>query len=458
MRTTSDAVPWPQVLLLIGLALAACIIALTDLQLPVIAAICGGLLLIFLWNQPHFGILVFLSTFLFTYPDFLQGYGLLTVNNILGAVFCLLLVTQVAKERELWALHDPRIRLMLAISVVLLLSTWLARDPPAGLRQLDRTSTELWDFFTQFAFVVFMIHFIRTREHLKLVFGLFVLTIIATGLSAILVAGTDYRATAAFGIKAASNSNRLGFYSLAGIVILWYFQQELVSPLLRSTVMGLIGMLLLVVLLTASRSALINTVIFGIIVAVEAGVQPRRLISTILVLGILGVLAVNLVPQENLERSTAFIDPAGGHSEPGKSAEGRLRVAQAALEVYSDSNPVLGVGPGNFRWIRQLDYDLQRLSLHNGYLWALLSGGAAALGLYLWLYWTCWRDLRVLERSPSTRSVVPIWMIKSTRTLLLLFLIFSLFAEAWLEIIPFLIIALTIIMARMARLSPSTAQ
>jgi O-antigen ligase len=458
MRTTSDAVLWPQALLLVALAVSGFLVALADQQALAIAVVCGGAFLVFLWKQPQYGILVFLSTFLFTYPDFLQGFGLLTVNNVLGAVFCLLLAIHLARERDLWALHDPRIRLLLAISVVLLLSTWLARNPPQGLRYLDRTATELWDFFTQFAFVVFMIHFIRTREHLNLVFGLFVLTIIATGLSAILVAGTDYRATAAFGIKAASNSNRLGFYSLAGIVILWYLRQEIASRLFRSSLLGLIGMLLLVVFLTGSRSALINTVVFAVIVAIEAGAQPRRLISTILALGVLGLLVVKMVPQENLERSTAFTNTAGERSEPGKSATSRLRVAQTALEIYSDSNLILGVGPGNFRWIRQLDYDLERLSLHNGYLWALLSGGVAGLVLYLRLYWVCWRDLRALERTPSDRSRAPMWMVKSTRTILLLFLIFSLFAEAWLEILPFLIIALTVILVHMSPASPSTSR
>lgn len=450
MRSSTPDLPAPLApLLLLVLAAAGTAIALTGQQVMLLGAAFGLLFLLLVWQRPHLGILLFLSTFLFTYPEALQGYGLLTPNNVLGVVFCVLILLHVWTQRNLWALSDPRIRILLAISVVFLISTWLARSPPPGLEHLDRTSTELWDFFTQFAFVVFMIHFIRTRRHLNLVFALLIFAILLTAVSALLAPGADYRATAAFGIKAANNANRLGFWSLVGVVILWYLQQELRSSSVRFVLIALIGMLLLVILLTGSRSALINVMVFAVVVAVESGFQLRRLVSTAVVVGLLALLVLKLVPQENLERSTAFDGQTSGHSEAAQSAQGRIRVAQTALQVYSDANLLLGVAPGNFRWIRQLDYDLERLSLHNGYLWALLSGGAAALVLYLWLFWTSWRDLRRLECAPSTASMAPRWMVKSTRTILLLFLMFSLFAEAWLEITPFLLIALTIVMIRL---------
>lgn len=437
--------------MLIALAAAGVAIALTGQQVLLIAALLGLFVLFSLWKRPHLGILVFLTTFLFTYPAFLQGYGLLTINNVLGAFFFVLLISQLISERTLWAFDDPRIRSMLAISAIFLLSTWFARDPPEGLQHLDRTSTELWDFFTQFAFVIFTIHFIRTRKQLALVFALFLVIIVLTALSALLVAGSDYRAEAVFGIKAAGNSNRLGFYCIVGVAMLWYLRQELASPLARWAAFGLISMLLLVVFMTGSRSALLNTLFLATIIAIESSTKLRRFITTVLVFVALGLLMLQLVPEENLQRSTALQTGPGQHSEAQKSAEGRFRVAVTALEVYADSNPFLGVGPGNFRWIRQLEYDLKRLSLHNGYLWALLSGGIAALTLYLWMYWTCWRDLSKLTVPGATVSAVPSWMVRSTRTMLLLFLMFSLFAEVWLDVAPFLILALTIIIIRLSR-------
>ena len=431
------------VLVLIGATVAA-----TGQQLTLLWALLGAASLLVLWKNPHLGILVFLSAILFRYPEFLQGHGFLTINNMLGAVFCVLLFFHIVEHRDLWALHDVRVQILAAISAVFLVSTWLAPDPPQDLAHLDRTRIELWDFFSQFAFVIFMIHFIRTRNQLNLVFGLFVSAIILSGISAILIEGTDYRASASFGIDAASNSNRLGFYSLAGIAVLWYLRLEARSRMARLALLGLAGVLLVVVFLTASRSALIGALVLAAILAVEAGVQPRRLIATMLVVGVSAFLVLKLVPEQNLERITAFGSNTAS-SEAYRSGENRLLVARVALEVYTDSNLVLGVGPGNFRWIRQLEYDLKRLSLHNGYLWALLSGGAAALALYLGLYWTCWRDLRWLERQPPSPSGPPLWMKRSTRTILVLFLVFSLFAEVWLDIISFLIIALTIVMLRM---------
>ncbi len=449
MQRSTASLDLPSLILIAALALVGATIAFVGQQLVLIGALLGVGALILIWKHPHFGILILLSTFLFRYPSYLQGYGFLTINNIIGAVLCLLLFFHLLEKRDLWALHDSRIRIIMAISAVFLISTWLAREPPQNMAKLDRTSIELWDFFTQSAFVIFMIHFIRTREQLTFVFALFFFAIMVSAISALLITGVDYRASASFGIDAATNSNRLGFYSLAGIVILWYLRQSVSTPMPRVALLGVAALLLLVVFLTSSRSALINTLVFAGILAVEAGVRPRRLIGTFIVIGVVSFLVLKLVPEQNLERITAFDTSSGVQSEAHGSATHRLRVAQVALEIYSDSNLLVGVGPGNFRWIRQLDYDLERLSLHNGYLWALLSGGLAGLVLYLALYWTCWRDLRWLEAQPGSPSSPPSWMIKSTRTLLLLFLVFSLFAEVWLEIIPFFIIGLTIVMLRL---------
>ena len=211
------------------------------------------------------------------------------------------------------------------------------------------------------------------------------------------------------------------------------------------------AMLLFVAIMTASRSVLVTTLLFGCILAVEAGISPRRIIATGLVAGLFGFLIFSAVPKQNLERITAFDSGSASsvHSEAYSSAKGRLAVAKVGLQVFLDSNPLLGVGPGNFRWIRQLDYDLKRLSTHNGYLWALLAGGIAGLGLYLLLFWVTWRDLRWMEQQRFVAWLPPIWIIKSMRTTLLLFLSISMFAEVWLNIMPFFIIGTTIVLKRL---------
>ena len=46
----------------------------------VVALVAAGLIV----RRPTLGILVYLTTFLFTYPAFLRGSGNFTINNLLG--------------------------------------------------------------------------------------------------------------------------------------------------------------------------------------------------------------------------------------------------------------------------------------------------------------------------------------------------------------------------------------
>src|SRR4051812_45926762 len=52
-------------------------------------AVIGG---IFVIRRPAIAILIYLTTFLFTYPDFLRGSGNFTINNLLGLTLVLLML------------------------------------------------------------------------------------------------------------------------------------------------------------------------------------------------------------------------------------------------------------------------------------------------------------------------------------------------------------------------------
>jgi hypothetical protein len=400
--------------------------------------------------KPQYGILLFLTFFLFTYPSFLQGVGKFTPNNLLGLIFCLLLLNRFFEERNLWFLGVRQIQLMLAIGCILLVSLYFAPKPPAALTSLSTTNKELWDFFTNFAFLIFMIHFIRTRFHLKLLFGLIIIAVLITVPSGIylILTGEDYRAAATFGIKAARNSNHLAFYCLFASVTLWYLQQQLESSALKTIALIAIGILLITVFLTASRNALLNVVLLSGILTLESIFDPRKILVTLLVIASLGFIVLNFIPEENLNRITTF-STHSTESDAGNTARKRLTTLKVDIQMFVDSNPLLGVGPGNYRWIRQLHYDHIRLATHNSYLWALLSGGIFTLLCYFGLFWNTWRDLRFMEKQPASPSGPSLWMIKSMRTVLLLYLVFSFFAEVWTELMFFLIIGLTIIMKKM---------
>ena len=67
---------------------------------------------------------------------------------------------------------------------------------------------------------------------------------------------------------------------------------------------------------------------------------------------------------------------------------------------------------------------------HNSYLWALTAGGIGVFGLYLLLFYLTYRMLRQLERSGPQELL---WLSKGLRVSLVLFMIFSAFADFWLS-------------------------
>jgi len=434
------------------LALAAAGIAFFGFEAKALILIAGLILVTVIWLKPEYGILVFLTTFLLYYPSFLQGFGKITPNNVLGLIFCVLLVGHLIQERTLWIARVRQVQFMVGIGIVFLVSTWFSPEPPYFAAPMDRTFRELWDFYSQFAFLIFMIYFIRTPRHLKMILVLFFAIVLMTAFSALhrgVVSGEDYRATASFGIKMANNSNHLAFYSLMGIVTFWYLRQALHSVIMKSAAMGAIILLLFVVFLASSRNALLNLVFLSGVLTLESAVNLRKLVITVVVIAVLGLSILNLTPQQNLNRMFTFgSDPT--QKEVTSSTHERLQSFKTGFQMFADSNVFLGLGPGNFRWIRQIDYDHKRIATHNSYLWALVGGGIPALILYLGLFWATWRDLRWMEsHAPASANPPPLWMVKAVRTMLLLFLVFSLFTEAWLEIMFFLIVGLTIIMKRL---------
>ena len=448
---SSKSVPTvPLSLVLIGISITAMALAFLDLQQEAFIAVAGAMAAVIFVLKPEYGVLFFLTTFLLSYPYFLQGSGFVTPNNLLGGLFSLLLLRQIYLDGEIWFFKVRQIQWMAAIGMIFLLSTWLSSATPSYLIPLDRTRVELWNYFSQFVFLIFFIHFIRTRHHLTLVFGLLLVVIAGSIPSAVYSAffgSGDYRAAATFGIRMAKNSNHLAFYCIFGAVALWYIRQELKNPMLKILVLGFTGTLIICVVLTSSRNALINLMVLSIIFAFEAGFNPRHIILTLLVAVCLSMLAIQIIPEKNLERITAFSMSPSQKDASGSISERRDSL-KAAFNVVRDSK-FLGVGPGNFRWMRQMDYDHKRVATHNAYMWALVTGGIPALLCFLGLFFSTWRDLRWLEAQPLSSGMPPLWMVKTIRTTLLLFLVFSLFTEAWLEIIPFFLVGITIVMKRL---------
>jgi hypothetical protein len=121
----------------------------------------------------------------------------------------------------------------------------------------------------------------------------------------------------------------------------------------------------------------------------------------------------------------------------------RIQTDYAALKIGL-SNPFLGIGIGNFRWAKLGSEGLGRASnTHNGYLWALTSGGVGVFALYLLLFVHSYRLIRQLERS-GPRELL--WLSKGLKVNLFLFLLFSAFTDFWLSDFLYLLISLPLAM------------
>ena len=78
----------------------------------VVLPIFGALFFVLLMMRPEYGIAMFLSTFLMSYPAVLQGSGYLTINNVLGGIFLILLTYKVYRDQDWWFLRRPEIQLL----------------------------------------------------------------------------------------------------------------------------------------------------------------------------------------------------------------------------------------------------------------------------------------------------------------------------------------------------------
>jgi len=436
------------VLTVLGLAAAA----ISWIGFQIHACIFAGCAVIglLILKHPQIGILFFLTTFLFSYPPFLRGFGILTPNNLLGGVFAILLAERILRKNGAWFLGIPQVQLLIGIGIVFLLAALFSEASPDFVSTADRTRKELWDFFTQTAFLIFMISFIRTPKQLKAVFAVMWVAVILTavsGVASVVLTGEMDRAVAQGGIQMAKNSNHLAFYCLFGIVFSYYLFQETGNRILKGFLLTLITTFLLVILFTASRNAFLNLIVLFGILTFEAGLELRKIILILFLAGILLLLAFHLVPKQHLDRFTSLkMDPT--QKEASGSIRERKHSLEIGLRIFLDSNPLIGVGPGNFRWIRQTHYDHKRIATHNAYLWALVSGGVPALILFLLLFLASFKDLNWMVRQKTEAFLPPKWMIKAIRTVFVLFMVFSLFTESFLEIIPFLLVGATIIMKR----------
>jgi O-antigen ligase len=440
-------------------------------MLYAVVAVVGVFAVIVVVVAPVFGIVVFVGTLLLGLPWFLAGDGRLTANNLLGLILLAVLIVQICLTRDLWFLKTTQVVMFALIGAALLISFMNARQvyiPHTPLPK-DYTENTLFIFFTRLAFLCMFVNFVRTKRHVLLVlFAVLVFTMavipsafqnlanykgeedVATGKTLDADTGkvTEFRITSDT-TSWGKNENRLAFMCNVSILLIWLFMQ-----IRRRWWVWALGFPLILVmggltLSTASRSGFLSLGVAFLFLLFQKGIGWRLRGSVFAAIAFCGLIFFLVLPRASYERLLNYSTDQSAHGEAWRSTERRIETNQHALEVFQTA-PILGVGPGNFRWLHR---ELYPYSLaagrpnHNSYLWAATEGGALTLGLYLILFVFLWRDLQ--RSQPLYRTDDEMWhVVRFLRGFLGIWIFFSAFADFWLDVHLYLIAGLAMLLVR----------
>jgi len=394
-------------------------------------------------QQPYWGVLILITLAIIDIDP--VGIRYLGFPYLVSAILTIPLALRILHDREVWVWRVPQIQIFLAIGLLFLVSTlwsdfkyeFIAVEPDK-----DFTLRQLVVFFSRLGFFVFFLYFVNTRQKIELtvwwVLGL--ITLIALDAFHFFVTtGMTHRSQASFSL--AENSNRLAYICIFTTALLWFYRTHGPPARWKAFTLPLLFFFPLNALSAGSRSGLLQLCLLTALIVKE---QERwaltKQIRTFFLIGAVALLAFAFIPETLFERLFNF--ETSGPTEAGvDSLRNRISTDRVALMMGLD-NPVLGVGIGNFVWVKQSFYHLGRGSNpHNSYLWALTGGGIGVLVLYLLLFVVTYRMLRQLERSGPPELL---WLVKGMKVNLLLFLVFSFFADFWLSDFLYFLIETTV--------------
>jgi len=433
--------------------------------------VLGVLAVVGMIVAPVMGIVVFIGTLLLGLPAFLAGDGRLTANNLLGLILLAVLMVQVSLSRDLWFIKTPQVILFAAIGFVLVGSLMHARHVyiPLVPPPKDFTENTLFIYGSRLIFLCMFVNFVRSKKHVLLVLlAVLVFTMavipsafnnlanykgeedIATGKTIDTDTGkaTEFRVqseTTSWG----KNENRLAFMCNVSILLIWMFIQIVRSMAVRIAGFGLMLIMAGLTLATASRSGFLSLGLVFLFLLFQKGVSWPFRFSVMGAMAVCGLLVLVVLPRASYERLMNYSLDQSTHPEAWRSTQSRIETNQHALEIFG-SAPLLGVGPGNFRWLHRERFPYSLAAgrpNHNSYLWSATEGGILALALYLLLFVITWRQLTASQNLYSPDD--PLWHVtRFLRGFFAIWIFFSLFADFWLEVHLYLICGLTMLLVR----------
>ncbi|HYC01381.1 MAG TPA: O-antigen ligase family protein [Candidatus Limnocylindrales bacterium] len=446
-------------------------------------------------RYPFLGVVVYLITFLFTYPEPLRGSGNFTINNLLGMVLLPMLLFGTLKDGFGWFWRArPLVFLLVALAILLSsgviynrtigtgddeqtmeerkgMSKELYGARKAGGELLVRTRDPRVKIVTRYVFLLFFVFFVRTPRQLKVIVGLLLSVLLMSYLNLSSEAGElgwgkgrlRVVGEAGTGLYTGTNPNKLAFYILLCGVFLWYMRTRVRSfTVWLAWLAGFAGCMIALPM-TGSRSGFLGILLFLGITLLEGRFSYRKLIGLALATMVVVVQMgydVNfldyLLPSETSQRITR-IAGSGDVLAEGQTAEGSFQKrAQKFFETAANIQyaPLLGVGLENYPIVQQIiDPSGMGGPPHNSYLWAAVEGGLVTLGLYLAMYiWTL-RQLNGILRDYEGRfgPVDLRWLVNAMRTLVVMFLFFSFFADIWVHIYFYVIMGLSLAVIQLHR-------
>jgi O-antigen ligase len=407
-------------------------------------AILGGICVLWLFKSPYWGVLIILALWFAEFSPAFLGVSYLRIPYLISALLLFPLGLSILEDRGVWVRRLPQIKILVAIGIILLASTaWSHyRYPIVLIPELDQTGEMLQRFITRFAFLVFFLYFITTLRKIELSIWLLLGLILVSAVSALynLTLPGAQRAWSTFG--PGSNPNSLAFLSLFGASLLWFYYLHTSSRRLKQLALMFLVPLPTIAIAAGSRGGFLQLLAFVVLIVKEqASWSAAKKVRSLLLIGVASLLFLSIVPAASLLRATSF--EASQSAAGGESLRNRINTVRTALDMIA-SNPILGIGIGNFRWMHQI-VSGSDLHPHNSYIGALLSGGISCLALYLLLFYVTYQMLKRLEKSGPPKLL---WVSKGLRINLILFLIASISDDIWLNDFIYLIIGLTVAMTR----------
>jgi O-antigen ligase len=134
-------------------------------------------------------------------------------------------------------------------------------------------------------------------------------------------------------------------------------------------------------------------------------------------------------------------------AEVSRSTQVRTTTLAEATTIISEY-PITGVGLANFRWVNAIMHGSYKPP-HNSYIWSLAEGGIIAGLLYLSLFAALYTRIQKLRPKYKNHETLP-YLPEFLNLYLILLLFFSIFADVWLEVHVYFLVAIAVVLSRWA--------